>query len=85
MHATKKSEAQLGFNIQMNTLYSCYTLAIFCLIQKSSAYAYSAQYTYRIPTAFGSRTLSPTSLNMVRTGGLEIREEGATPTGKCKE
>jgi hypothetical protein len=75
----------------MKILSSCCIIVIAHLIQKSCAYVYSAKYTSRISTStlpfvsprFSNTIQKKVSLKMIRTGGLEIREEGATPTGKC--
>lgn len=60
-------------------------VALASLINNSYAYT-SAACTSKLPS-FLSRTFTGenrklVNLSMIRRGGLEIREEGATPTGK---
>lgn len=60
-------------------------LALSTLVQSSCAFSIGRNSLVKIPS-FVQRPLTTKSktLNMVRTGGLEIREEGATPTSEYK-
>jgi len=58
-------------------------LALSTLVQSSYAFSSGGKSLSKIPS-FVQRPFTNNSktLNMVRTGGLEVREEGATPTGE---
>jgi hypothetical protein len=59
-------------------------LVLSTLVQSSYAFSIERNSLSKIPS-FVERPVTSTNsktLSMVRTGGLEIREEGATPTGK---
>lgn len=60
-------------------------VALSTLVQSSWAFSSGRNSLVKIPS-FVQRPLTSKSkaLNMVRTGGLEIREEGATPTSEYK-
>lgn len=67
--------------IQMKLLSTSTILSVSSLIRSSSAFTTSL--SSAVPSFIRrSVDINNNALNMVRTSGLEVREEGATPIGK---